>query len=37
MRRYDVTTFGWRMNAHDPERIKGMLESLGLGEAPRVR
>ena len=23
------------MNAHDSERIKGMLESLGLGEAPR--
>ena len=22
------------MNAHDSERIKGMLESLGLGEAP---
>ena len=22
------------MNAHDSERIKGMLESIGLGEAP---
>ena len=22
------------MNAHDSERIKGMLEELGLGEAP---
>jgi tRNA-2-methylthio-N6-dimethylallyladenosine synthase len=32
--RYFVTTFGCQMNAHDSERIKGMLESLGLGEAP---
>jgi tRNA-2-methylthio-N6-dimethylallyladenosine synthase len=32
-RRYHVTTFGCQMNAHDSERIKGMLESLGLGEA----
>lgn len=31
--RYHVTTFGCQMNAHDTERIKGMLESLGLGEA----
>ena len=30
MRRYHVTTFGCQMNAHDSERIKGMLESLGL-------
>jgi tRNA-2-methylthio-N6-dimethylallyladenosine synthase len=30
-----VTTFGCQMNAHDSERIKGMLEELGLGEAPR--
>jgi tRNA-2-methylthio-N6-dimethylallyladenosine synthase len=30
---YHVTTFGCQMNAHDSERIKGMLESLGLGEA----
>jgi len=34
MKRYHVTTFGCQMNAHDSERIKGMLESLGLGEAP---
>src|SRR4029079_9566766 len=33
-RRYHVTTFGCQMNAHDSERIKGMLEELGLGEAP---
>jgi tRNA-2-methylthio-N6-dimethylallyladenosine synthase len=33
MRRYHVTTFGCQMNTHDSERIKGMLESLGLGEA----
>jgi len=33
MRRYYVTTFGCQMNAHDSERIKGMLEELGLGEA----
>ena len=29
-----MTTFGCQMNAHDSERIKGMLESLGLGESP---
>ena len=34
VRRYHVTTFGCQMNAHDSERIKGMLESIGLGEAP---
>jgi tRNA-2-methylthio-N6-dimethylallyladenosine synthase len=34
MRRYWLTTFGCQMNAHDSERIKGMLEELGLGEAP---
>ena len=34
MRTYAVTTFGCQMNAHDSERIKGMLEELGLGEAP---
>ncbi len=34
MRRYHVTSFGCQMNAHDSERIKGMLEELGLGEAP---
>jgi tRNA-2-methylthio-N6-dimethylallyladenosine synthase len=33
MKRYHVTTFGCQMNAHDSERIKGLLESLGLGEA----
>jgi tRNA-2-methylthio-N6-dimethylallyladenosine synthase len=33
VRRYYVTTFGCQMNAHDSERIKGMLEELGLGEA----
>jgi tRNA-2-methylthio-N6-dimethylallyladenosine synthase len=30
---YYVTTFGCQMNAHDSERIKGMLEEIGLGEA----
>ncbi|MGH2977847.1 MAG: tRNA (N6-isopentenyl adenosine(37)-C2)-methylthiotransferase MiaB [Gaiellaceae bacterium] len=34
MKRYHVTTFGCQMNAHDSERIKGLLEELGLGEAP---
>src|ERR1700710_326910 len=34
MRRYSVTTFGCQMNVHDSERMKGLLESLGLGEAP---
>lgn len=33
MKRYHVTTFGCQMNAHDSERIKGLLEELGLGEA----
>lgn len=33
MKRYFVTTFGCQMNAHDSERIKGMLEELGFGEA----
>jgi tRNA-2-methylthio-N6-dimethylallyladenosine synthase len=33
MRRYYVTTFGCQMNAHDSERIRGLLEELGLGEA----
>jgi tRNA-2-methylthio-N6-dimethylallyladenosine synthase len=32
VRRYHVTTFGCQMNAHDSERIKGLLESSGLGE-----
>src|SRR5689334_15448493 len=33
VRRYHVTTFGCQMNAHDSERIKGLLEESGLGEA----
>jgi tRNA-2-methylthio-N6-dimethylallyladenosine synthase len=33
MKRYHVTTFGCQMNAHDSERMKGMLESLGYAEA----
>ncbi|HEY5196934.1 MAG TPA: tRNA (N6-isopentenyl adenosine(37)-C2)-methylthiotransferase MiaB [Solirubrobacteraceae bacterium] len=33
MKRYHVTTFGCQMNVHDSERMKGMLESLGYGEA----
>jgi tRNA-2-methylthio-N6-dimethylallyladenosine synthase len=31
--RYHLTTFGCQMNAHDSERMKGMLESLGYAEA----
>jgi tRNA-2-methylthio-N6-dimethylallyladenosine synthase len=34
VKRYHVTTFGCQMNEHDSERMKGMLESLGYGEAP---
>jgi tRNA-2-methylthio-N6-dimethylallyladenosine synthase len=34
MKRYHLTTFGCQMNEHDSERIKGMLDSLGYGEAP---
>jgi tRNA-2-methylthio-N6-dimethylallyladenosine synthase len=34
MKRYHVTTFGCQMNAHDSERMKGMLETLGYTEAP---
>jgi tRNA-2-methylthio-N6-dimethylallyladenosine synthase len=34
MKRYHVTTFGCQMNEHDSERMKGMLRSLGYGEAP---
>jgi tRNA-2-methylthio-N6-dimethylallyladenosine synthase len=33
MKRFHVTTFGCQMNEHDSERMKGMLESLGYGEA----
>jgi tRNA-2-methylthio-N6-dimethylallyladenosine synthase len=32
-KRYHVTTFGCQMNAHDSERMKGMLESLGYEQA----
>jgi tRNA-2-methylthio-N6-dimethylallyladenosine synthase len=32
-KRYHVTTFGCQMNVHDAERIRGMLEERGLGEA----
>jgi tRNA-2-methylthio-N6-dimethylallyladenosine synthase len=32
-KQYHLTTFGCQMNEHDSERIKGMLESLGYGEA----
>jgi tRNA-2-methylthio-N6-dimethylallyladenosine synthase len=32
-RSFHVTTFGCQMNEHDSERMKGMLESLGYGEA----
>src|SRR3954469_19317582 len=34
MKTFHVTTFGCQMNEHDSERMKGMLESLGYGEAP---
>ena len=37
VRRYHVTTFGCQMNAHDSERIRGLLEELGLGEAADAR
>src|ERR671916_687316 len=33
MKSYHLTTFGCQMNEHDSERMKGMLESLGYGEA----
>ncbi len=32
-KRYHVTTFGCQMNAHDSERMQGMLESLGYERA----
>jgi tRNA-2-methylthio-N6-dimethylallyladenosine synthase len=35
VKRYHLTTFGCQMNAHDSERMKGMLESLGYSEAER--
>ena len=34
MKRYHLTTFGCQMNAHDSERIQGMLESIGYAESP---
>jgi tRNA-2-methylthio-N6-dimethylallyladenosine synthase len=37
VKRYHLTTFGCQMNAHDSERMKGMLESLGYREAPSRR
>jgi tRNA-2-methylthio-N6-dimethylallyladenosine synthase len=36
-KRYHVTTFGCQMNAHDSERMKGMLESIGYVEAESRR
>src|SRR5919112_5667545 len=36
-KRYHVTTFGCQMNEHDSERMRGMLESLGYGEAAEAR
>ncbi len=35
MKRYHVTTFGCQMNAHDSERIEGMLQSIGYSAAER--
>jgi tRNA-2-methylthio-N6-dimethylallyladenosine synthase len=32
-KRFHVTTFGCQMNEHDSERMKGMLGTLGYGEA----
>jgi tRNA-2-methylthio-N6-dimethylallyladenosine synthase len=32
METYHLTTFGCQMNEHDSERMKGMLESLGIRE-----
>ncbi len=32
-KRYHVTTFGCQMNAHDSERMRGMLDSLGYRPA----
>jgi tRNA-2-methylthio-N6-dimethylallyladenosine synthase len=32
-KRYHLTTFGCQMNAHDSERMRGMLESLGYHPA----
>lgn len=32
---YYVTTFGCQMNAHDSEKLTGILEQIGFQEAPR--
>ena len=32
---YYITTFGCQMNAHDSEKLKGILEEIGYHEAPR--
>jgi len=32
MKKFHLTTFGCQMNAHDSERMKGMLTSLGFAE-----
>ena len=34
MPRYHLTTFGCQMNAHDSERMRGLLGELGYAEAP---
>jgi len=34
MPRYHLTTFGCQMNAHDSERMRGLLGSLGYHESP---
>lgn len=34
MRTYEVRTFGCQMNAHDSERIAGLLEDAGYRAAP---
>ncbi|MBR3494599.1 MAG: tRNA (N6-isopentenyl adenosine(37)-C2)-methylthiotransferase MiaB [Clostridia bacterium] len=33
-RTYHVVTYGCQMNAHDSEKLAGMLEAMGLSEAP---
>lgn len=33
--RYHLTTFGCQMNEHDSERLKGMLDQLGLNETSK--
>ena len=34
-RTYCIVTYGCQMNAHDSEKLAGMLEQMGLTEAPR--